>query len=214
MACLKTEAIVERLKRRLHSPDTAPGQLPDHPDSRPFFVPSELRSAAVLVPIVVSRALASVVLTVRANGMDEHAGQVALPGGRVHDSDADMTGTALREAQEEIGLDPGRVEVLGLGSACITISGYRVVPVVGLIRCDTTEFQPAPCQREVRAVFELPLSHVVDANHYARHRVWFRQQCHHLISLRSPCWPVWGVTAAVLHDALMGLTIDDQKKNN
>ena len=209
MACLKTEAVVERLKRRLHSPDTALGQLPDHPDSWPFFVPSELRSAAVLVPIFVTRVMTSVLLTVRANGMDEHAGQVALPGGRVHDIDADITATALREAHEEIGLDPSRVEVLGLGSACITISGYRVVPVVGLVRCDATEFRPLPCQREVRAVFELPLWHVVDPRHYARHQVRYRQQCHHIISVRSPRWPVWGVTAAVLSDVLMGLTIDN-----
>ena len=200
----KTEATIEGLRRSLYAPDTAPGQLPDHPDSWPFFRPEDLRSAAVLVPIVMGSVAmpkpASVVLTVRANGMDEHAGQVALPGGRVHEADLDMPATALREAQEEIGLDPSRVEVLGLGSACITISGYRVVPVIGLVRCLADELALSPCQREVRAVFELPLAHVMDRQQYGRHRIDYQQQTHHVLSLRSPCWPVWGVTAAVLSD--------------
>ena len=199
MVCPKTKATIEDLRRSLHAPDTTPGQLPDHPDSWPFFKPENLRSAAVLVPIVMGQA-ASVVLTVRANGMDEHAGQVALPGGRVHEADLDMPATALREAEEEIGLDPSRVEVLGLGSACITISGYRVVPVVGLLHGSTAELALTPCQREVRAVFELPLAHVMDRQQYGRHRIDYQQQTHHVLSLRSPCWPVWGVTAAVLSD--------------
>lgn len=206
MTCSKTESTLTetlaRLRQRLYPCNTASHQLPQHPDSWPFATVSDWRPAAVLVPILVHAdpdKPSQLLLTVRAAGMDEHAGQVALPGGRPQAEDDDVLATALREAEEEVGLDRSRVEPLGLGPVCLTISAYRVVPVVALVHCGTEGFQAAACAREVSAVFTLPLSHVSQPQHYARHVIHHGDQRHSVISLRSPKWPIWGVTAALLH---------------
>ncbi len=130
--------------------------------------PKDPAPAAVLVPLVDRPQGLTVLLTQRASQLARHAAQIAFPGGRLEASDASVSHAALRETQEEIGLDPGRVRVFGYLPDHVVISGFRVTPVLGLVSTPfSLELNPA----EVAGVFEVPLAHVLDsANHKARLR--------------------------------------------
>jgi 8-oxo-dGTP pyrophosphatase MutT (NUDIX family) len=150
--------------------------------------------AAVLVPFVLG-APPGVLLTKRTAHLNKHAGQVSFPGGRIDPTDADATTAALREAQEEIALDPSQVTVLGPLSDFLTGTGFRITPVVGLIPPDLA-FLPSP--NEVEVVFELPLSILLDPDapqlrprevDGRRRDFWVWPHPEHYI---------WGATAAIL----------------
>jgi 8-oxo-dGTP pyrophosphatase MutT (NUDIX family) len=130
----------------------------------------EVRStiaAAVLVPLYVRDGSLHAVFTERRHDLPRHAGEISFPGGRRDPQDTTLLVTALREAQEEIGLDPGAVEILGALQPTSTIAtGYAIYPFVGLISCDQSW---TPSEREVAAVIELSLSDV--AAGYARRRL-------------------------------------------
>jgi 8-oxo-dGTP pyrophosphatase MutT (NUDIX family) len=152
-------------------------------------------AAAVLVPLIDRPEGLSVLLTHRATHLAKHSGQISFPGGRVEPTDADVSGAALREAQEEIGLEPSRVHVFGYLPDHIVISGFRVTPVLSLVTPPfTLELNPA----EVSGVFEVPMSHVFDArNHEARMR---RVGDEELLLYDIP-WQgqnIWGATAGML----------------
>jgi 8-oxo-dGTP pyrophosphatase MutT (NUDIX family) len=121
------------------------------------------RIASVLVPLVMRESGITVLLTQRADHLNDHAGQVSFPGGRQEPEDADSTATALREAQEEIGLDPSRVEVLGSLPEYLTGTGFNVTPVVGLVH---PPFDVAPDSLEVASIFEVPLSFLMNPAHH------------------------------------------------
>ena len=128
----------------------------------------DLTQAAVLVPIVDHTDGLTVLLTQRGAFLKDHPGQISFPGGRSEETDDDSTATALRESEEEIGLDPNQVQILGNLDVCLTGTGFRVVPGVGLItpplnlRLDTFE---------VAEAFEIPFSLVLDAENYRRDHV-------------------------------------------
>jgi 8-oxo-dGTP pyrophosphatase MutT (NUDIX family) len=121
------------------------------------------RVAAVLVPLVVREEGITVLLTQRADHLNDHAGQVSFPGGRHEPFDADSTATALREAQEEVGLDPKRVEVLGALPDYLTGTGFRVTPVVALVH---PPFSVKADSFEVAEIFEVPLSFLMNPSHH------------------------------------------------
>ncbi len=151
--------------------------------------------AAVLVPLVDRPEGLTVLLTQRASQLAKHAAQIAFPGGRLDDTDPDVASAALREAHEEIGLDRSRVEVFGYLPDHVVISGYRVTPVLSLVRPPfTLTLNPA----EVADVFEMPVRHVFDrANHKARLR---RVGDEDMLLYDIP-WQgqnVWGATAGML----------------
>jgi 8-oxo-dGTP pyrophosphatase MutT (NUDIX family) len=151
--------------------------------------------AAVLVPLIDRPTGLSVLLTQRASQLARHAAQISFPGGRLENSDADIASAALRESQEEIGLDPARVQVFGYLPDHLVISGFRVTPVLGLVTPPfSLELNPA----EVAGVFEVPLTHVLDsANHKARLR---RVGDEDLLLYDIP-WEgqnIWGATAGML----------------
>ena len=123
------------------------------------------RLAAVLVPLVVRDEGLTVLLTQRADHLNDHAGQISFPGGRRESWDADATATALREAQEEVALDPARVEVLGSLPDYLTGTGFRITPVVGLVH---RPFTVEADTLEVAEIFEVPLAFLMDP---ARHEV-------------------------------------------
>jgi 8-oxo-dGTP pyrophosphatase MutT (NUDIX family) len=134
------------------------------PDLRPEA--RHLTPAAVLVPIVAHAGEATVLLTRRADAMRKHSGQVAFPGGRSDPGETPWT-TALREAEEEVGLDPARVSVLGLSTPYETVTGYQITPVIGFV---SPGFEPRPNPAEVADVFETPFAWLMDpANTELRH---------------------------------------------
>jgi 8-oxo-dGTP pyrophosphatase MutT (NUDIX family) len=150
--------------------------------------------AAVLVPIV-AHAEPSLLLTLRGRHLKAHAGQVSFPGGRIEPSDPSAAAAALREAEEEIGLSAGVVDVVGTLGEHVTGTGYSVTPVVALVR-PPVALRPDPA--EVDEVFELPLAEVLDARAFSwreevllgrLRRFWVVRHDRHLI---------WGATAAML----------------
>jgi 8-oxo-dGTP pyrophosphatase MutT (NUDIX family) len=159
------------------------------------FFPTDPVAAAVLVALVDRPEGLTVLLTERASQLAKHAAQISFPGGRLEDSDADVASAALREAQEEIGLDPACVRVFGYLPDHLVISGYRVTPVLSLV---TPPFSLEPNPAEVAQVFEVPMSHVFDPdNHKARLR---RVGDEELLLYDIP-WQgqnIWGATAGML----------------
>ena len=158
-----------------------------------------LREAAVL--IAVSRpggdsAPSNVVLTVRSENLKSHAGQISLPGGSIEPDDADLTAAALREAEEEIGLPPKQVEVIGELGPMALPSGFLVTPVVGLIP-HGLEF--TACSREVADIFETPLDLILNPEAYARSSYLHAGVKRRTLELHYEDYRIWGATAAILH---------------
>ena len=157
--------------------------------------PTDPVPAAVLVALVDRPEGLSVLLTQRASQLANHAAQISFPGGRLEDTDADVAGAAVREAQEEIGLDPARVRVFGYLPDHLVFSGFRVTPVLSLV---TPPIALIPNPAEVAEVFEVPVSHVFDvSNHKARLR---RVGDEDMLLYDIP-WQgqnIWGATAGML----------------
>lgn len=150
------------------------------------------RPAAVLVPIEPGR---GVWLTRRANNLASHAGQVAFPGGKIDATDASAEAAALREAHEEIALDPADAEILGRMDDYITGTGFHITPILALIRPGAV-FIPAAA--EVAAVFCLPFEILLDPAAPTRRTATFRGE-----SREFWVWPeenhfIWGATAEIL----------------
>jgi 8-oxo-dGTP pyrophosphatase MutT (NUDIX family) len=157
--------------------------------------PANPVAAAVLVALVDRPDGLTVLLTERAPHLAKHAAQISFPGGRLEPSDPDVASAALREAQEEIGLDPGRVEVFGYLPDHLVISGFRVTPVLSLV---TPPISLELNTEEVAEVFEVPIKHIFDpANHKARLR---RVGDEDMLLYDIP-WQgqnIWGATAGML----------------
>lgn len=153
-----------------------------------------LRPAAVLAAF--DPLNARLMLTKRASGLRHHPGQVSLPGGKVDAGDADETAAALREAQEEIGLSPANVEVLGHLPPHRTVTGFSMTPVLGLIHHD---FTPQPEAGEVAEIFTVPFDLIADPENYRIERRLWRGDWRAYQTV--PCGPyyIWGATARVLY---------------
>ena len=152
------------------------------------------RTAAVLVPIL-DKPEPEIVLTVRSEFLPQHPGQVSFPGGAVDHSDRSAISTALREAEEEIGLDFSQVSPLGFLDRVDTNSDYRVLPVVGLVR---SSFVWKPDHREVSEVFTVPLKLAVNHNEYSHVKVVHEGKNIVVSSLHWHGHRIWGITAAIL----------------
>jgi len=154
-----------------------------------------LRPAAVLCPIVERDHGLSVILTQRPDTMREHAGQVAFPGGKIDAGDADAEAAALREANEEIGLPHSDAEVLGEIDHYETGTGFRVAPIIAMIR---PEFKPSPDPREVAAVFETPLDFLMNPANLKTHTGHWggRERQYYAYDWEERY--IWGATAGML----------------
>ncbi len=160
-----------------------------------------VRPAAVLVPIILGPA-PGVLLTRRAGHLSSHAGQVSFPGGRIDAEDASPEAAALREAAEEIALDPALVEVVGRLADHHTVSGYRVTPVVGLLpdgrALESLGLTPSPF--EVDSVLELPMAVLLDPGAPERRRASRGGEAVTFWVWPHPSHFIWGATAAILVD--------------
>lgn len=153
------------------------------------------RRAAVLVPLVARGGTFHVVLTRRAAHLRAHAGQIGFPGGRVDEGDASVAATALREAEEEIGLPPSAVELLGSLPEYATGTGFLVTPLIGrVLRPVAWRRQPA----EVAAVFEVPLAFLLDPANHRPHRLIHQGRPIDLVSMTYGEHFIWGATAAMV----------------
>jgi 8-oxo-dGTP pyrophosphatase MutT (NUDIX family) len=167
---------------------------------------SQLKPAAVLVPVIVHEAGPTILLTRRADTLRHHKGQVSFPGGRRDESDASMAAAALREAHEEVGLDPAGVQVIGYLDDYPTFTGFRITPVVGLVR---EAFTPVTHPGEVAAVFELPLS-VLLADHGFERKSFTRDGLTvPFFELNFGDYRIWGATAGILWELRGKLRGDD-----
>ncbi|MEO8455194.1 MAG: CoA pyrophosphatase [Sphingomicrobium sp.] len=181
--------LAERLRIALCSPAAAPPLEGDLPDLRA----KATLAAAVLIAIT-DRPRPGVVLTVRREHMRTHAGQIAFPGGRL-DGGEDPTGAALREAHEELFLNPKSVEVVGTLETYRTVTGYVVTPVLGVIPPDPPL---TPHEHEVADWFEAPLGHLLDPANQQRRAALFAGRERHYYEILWNGRRIWGATAAII----------------
>ena len=162
-----------------------------------------LTPASVLFPLVPREGGFYVLLTQRTDHLRDHPGQISFPGGRVEPEDVSPEHTALREAQEEIGLAPEHVEIIGYLPDYCTITGYRVTPVVAIV---TPPFELLPDAYEVAEVFEVPLSFLMNPDNHQEHSILRDGQPRRFFAMPYEKYFIWGATAGIimsLHRALM-----------
>jgi len=166
-------------------------------------LPDRYKQAAVLVPLVHRPEGVTVLLTQRTDDMPSHAGQIAFPGGRCQAEDRDAADTALREAEEEVGLERRFVDVLGPVDRYRTGTGFEITPIVGLV---TPGFATRADPREVADVFEVPLGHFLDErNHRIDSRVWQGRERRYYAMPFGDRY-IWGATAGMLKNLHFALT--------
>ena len=163
--------------------------------------------AAVLVPLVVRENGLGLMLTQRTAHLTDHAGQISFPGGRSEPEDASAIETALRETEEEVGLARQHVEVLGHLPDYVTITGYAVTPVVGLVH---PPFTLAPDANEVAEVFEVPLEFILNGAHHQRRSVPLPggEATRTFYAMPYERFFIWGATAGMLRNLFHFLRAD------
>ncbi|WP_282119780.1 CoA pyrophosphatase [Ruegeria atlantica] len=191
---LTTPDPTDQLRAALRRPGNGSSDFDLNPD---FALPEgrKLRPAGVLVPISVADGAPRLILTKRSSALKHHPGQIAFPGGKQDNGDADVTATALREAHEEIGLPQEMPEILGHLPTHETVTSFTVTPVVAILR---KPFQPVPEPGEVAEVFSVPLAHVLNpANYIVESRRWRGQRRYYFTVPFGPYY-IWGATARIL----------------
>jgi 8-oxo-dGTP pyrophosphatase MutT (NUDIX family) len=185
-----------RALRPLSQPPSAPGW--NHLQMNELLGDVPRRPAAVLIGLR-GEAQPRMVFTVRTDHLSSHAGQVAFPGGRTDPADGNALTTALRESEEEIGLDRSLVTPLGYLDCFETISGFCITPVVARI-AEKAQFRPAP--DEVAEVFEVPLAYFLEPRNLKRYVMDFRGHRREMVEFEHDGHRIWGATAAMLENLL------------
>ena len=168
--------------------------------TRRAIEPGGRRRAAVLLTLVPAPAEPHVLMTVRSQEVEHHKGEISFPGGVIDPGDAGPQAAALREAQEEVGIAPSDVDVLGPLDDVVTRSGFHVIPFVGVLQRAPYPYRPSP--KEVAEVLEVPLSHLLDVGN-TRHYTVERQG--EMVIMSEYTWGahrVTGATALMLRDFL------------
>ena len=207
---MQRSEVIERLGKAAPGIRSAPGTTPPEPrlfdlkaeaqrgdhDLNPGMHPERaLTAAAVLVPLIDREDGLTVLLTKRTDHLHDHAGQVSFPGGRVDPGDRDAAAAALREAKEEVGLDPQRVDLVGRLDTYVTRTGFEVTPWVGLVM---PPIALVPDPFEVAEVFEVPLGFFLDPlNRKTESRVWQGTERFFYV-YPWPGYYIWGATAGML----------------
>lgn len=189
-----TDPVEARLRDALSRPAGPSSDFDLNPGVRTTSA-APLRPAAVLVPVWLRPDGARLILTKRSSRLKHHPGQIAFPGGKVDAADAGPMAAALREAQEEIGLDPAKVTVIGALPEHETVTGFAMTPFVGLI---SGSFDPTPEAGEVEEVFTVPLSHVLDRKQFSIQRRRWMGEWRRFYSVPYGPYYIWGATARIL----------------
>jgi 8-oxo-dGTP pyrophosphatase MutT (NUDIX family) len=204
MSAASEAALLERIEARvardprevaLRSEDLERVFGPDALASRGFTLET-LRPSAVLVPIVLRAGGATLVLTRRASGVPVRGGDIVFPGGSARGEES-LVETALREAEEEVGVPRSRTSALGFLDAHPTLIGFWIQPVVALVPGD---FVPRPDPREVDAVYELPLTAALDLSRHRHVEVHFDGAAHEETHFEHTGLALWGVSASIVRD--------------
>jgi 8-oxo-dGTP pyrophosphatase MutT (NUDIX family) len=180
----------------LTDPDIVP-PLGDHENDPVLLAIADvrpIRPAAVLIPVV-DHPEPTVLLTLRTEKLSSHAGQVAFPGGKIDPDDASPCAAALREAKEEIGLEPRFVEPLGYSDTHLTTTGYRIAPTVARV---TPGFTLTVNPSEVADVFEVPLAFLMGPENHQRHSREWRGMMRTYYAMPFGDRYIWGATAGML----------------
>lgn len=190
--------VLERLRQ-----PRAPGGDPAlalyvHPPER------SVTPAAVLVPLINRAGGVTVMLTQRTAHLNDHAGQISFPGGRVDEGDLDRVHTALREAEEETGLSRDMIEIVGMLPEYDIPTGFRVTPVVGWVE---PPFDLSPDPFEVAEVFEVPLTHFLDPTNHQRHSDVINGRQRHYYAMPYAGRHIWGATAGMLFSLYQTLSV-------
>ena len=167
----------------------------DHDLNRTAPRKPDPKRAAVLIPVVRRETGLTILFTRRSGALRAHSGQISFPGGRIDAADASPLAAAMREAREEIGLDPRFVEPLGYSDTYLSTSGYLVTPAVGLV---SEGFSLALNPAEVDEVFETPLAYALDDAHFELHVRPWGGVLRRYYALPFENRYVWGVTAGIL----------------
>ncbi len=198
-ALFAPDAFFRQAAARLRSEPPAAGEAVsgDH-WLNPGYVPpanARYKEAAVLIPIVARQPQAAVILTLRTASLRDHSGQIAFPGGKIGPDDAGPAATALREAEEEIGLPASSVSLVGYLDAYLTGTGFRVVPVVGRVEPDhPLVLNP----EEVEAAFEVPLSFLMNPENHRVGSREFRGVMRQFYEMPFGDRYIWGATAGII----------------
>ncbi len=204
---LTREELTRRIARRAPQDAGARAsrsQLHGDHELNPGLAPRRgLRRAAVLVPIVDRRPNASILFTRRTDHLVHHAGQISFPGGGIEPGDGDAEAAALRETEEEVGLDRDGVRVIGRLDDYATRTGFLVTPVVALV---DVPFAIDPDAGEVASVFEVPLAFLLEAGNYHRHSRTFDGVERFFHAVQYAEHYIWGATAGILIDLRDALT--------
>ncbi len=182
-----------RLAEAAGRPGQSSSDFDLNPDGPP--APAKLRPAGVLVGFVDLPGGAELILTKRSSALKHHPGQIAFPGGKVDARDADVIAAAIREAKEEVGLDPAHVDIIGTLPSHRTVTGFDVTPVLARIRSD---FTPVAEPGEVDEVFRVPFAHIANPDHFSvQSRRWQGRRRYFYTVPYGPYY-IWGATARIL----------------
>ncbi len=168
-----------------------------------------LKRAAVLIALYWNGSGFRVILTKRSEKLKNHSGQYAFAGGRLDENDESLVSTAIREATEEIGLIPAKIEIIGVADNYLTGTGYLITPVVGIID-DISHLKPNP--DEVEIIFDLDFHFLIDQNNISMHNKYVGgiTRFFHIINCEG--YEIWGATAGILHSLSNRLKTTNAKK--
>ena len=158
---------------------------------------NSLKKAAVLIAVTrpTQKVDSHIILTVRSPDLKSHAGQISLPGGKREDTDSNAIATALRESEEEIGLEPNEVKTIGCLGTLALPSGYLITPIVGVINSGIKFIRQ---EDEVADIFQAPLDLVLNISSYKKSKVEFKGKKSTILELQYEDYRIWGATAAIL----------------
>lgn len=170
--------------------------------------PANEKQASVLIPIVDRNPEPSILLTKRTKHLASHPGQISFPGGGREAGDRDDLATALREAREEVGIESDLIEIIGQLDTYRTVTDFAISPFVGVVQAD---FELKIDEREVEAVFELPLTYLLDPRHHRIESRFWKGRQRFFYAMPYEGYYIWGATAAMLINLYHTLLLHAEK---